>query len=299
MGRALGDPGLKPTVRVGEAAMREVAAYLLDHEHFARVPATALVKVSSLGVFCGWYAFDENLGKAVVREAVEYLPGHELTTRVPATVLVKVNLLRLHVDCSAWFADECERVGLPCVLLANQNLSADAKCCCECQVSHTIFHVAPSKAPAASAPASPGNPAPASGLSAAMRSRCAACRLASASTLPLAHIEGLRCSCIMPDLLLTSDCELLWLCQVQNACRAADRLCVLIARCPFVLLLKLLLPRDCWRAVKGVFPAHRTSSGELWTGPAGPAPKLCSMQEYVQHECDTSEVRMQWCQGLQ
>ena len=46
MGRALGDPGLKPTVRVGEAAMREVAAYLLDHEHFARVPATALVKVS-------------------------------------------------------------------------------------------------------------------------------------------------------------------------------------------------------------------------------------------------------------
>ena len=49
MGRALGDPGLKPTVRVGEAAMREVAAYLLDHEHFARVPATALVKVSRVG----------------------------------------------------------------------------------------------------------------------------------------------------------------------------------------------------------------------------------------------------------
>ena len=48
VGRALGDPGLKPTVRVGEAAMREVAAYLLDHEHFARVPATALVKVGAL-----------------------------------------------------------------------------------------------------------------------------------------------------------------------------------------------------------------------------------------------------------
>lgn len=44
VGRALGDPGLKPTVRVGEAAMREVAAYLLDHERFARVPTTALVK---------------------------------------------------------------------------------------------------------------------------------------------------------------------------------------------------------------------------------------------------------------
>ena len=50
VGRALGDPGLKPTVRVGEAAMREVAAYLLDHEHFARVPATALVKVGFPGL---------------------------------------------------------------------------------------------------------------------------------------------------------------------------------------------------------------------------------------------------------
>lgn len=30
VGRSLGDPGLKPTVRVGEAALREVAAYLLD-----------------------------------------------------------------------------------------------------------------------------------------------------------------------------------------------------------------------------------------------------------------------------
>lgn len=42
MGRALGEPGLKPTVRVGEAAMREVAAFLLDYDHFARVPYTVL-----------------------------------------------------------------------------------------------------------------------------------------------------------------------------------------------------------------------------------------------------------------
>jgi hypothetical protein len=47
VGRALGDPGLKPSVRVGEAATREVAAFLLDHEHFARVPHTVMVKVSS------------------------------------------------------------------------------------------------------------------------------------------------------------------------------------------------------------------------------------------------------------
>jgi len=44
VGRALGDPGWKSTVRVGEAAMREVAAYLLDHHHFAQVPHTVLVQ---------------------------------------------------------------------------------------------------------------------------------------------------------------------------------------------------------------------------------------------------------------
>ena len=46
VGRQLGEPGLKPTVRVGEAAMREVAAYLLDHDRFAHVPHTVLCKVT-------------------------------------------------------------------------------------------------------------------------------------------------------------------------------------------------------------------------------------------------------------
>ena len=45
VGRALGDPGLKPTVRVGEAGLREVAASLLDHGGFASVPVTALVHI--------------------------------------------------------------------------------------------------------------------------------------------------------------------------------------------------------------------------------------------------------------
>jgi hypothetical protein len=43
-GRAMGAPGLKPSVRVGEAAIREVAAYLLDHHGFAGVPAACLAK---------------------------------------------------------------------------------------------------------------------------------------------------------------------------------------------------------------------------------------------------------------
>eukprot|EP00210_Caulerpa_lentillifera_P003445 g3287.t1 len=46
VGRSLGDPGLKPTVRVGEAAIREVAAYLLDHRNFAKIPATLLMRAS-------------------------------------------------------------------------------------------------------------------------------------------------------------------------------------------------------------------------------------------------------------
>ncbi|KAL8218569.1 hypothetical protein R6Q57_021942 [Mikania cordata] len=46
VGKALGQPGLKRSVRVGETGFREVAAYLLDHDHFANVPATALVKIT-------------------------------------------------------------------------------------------------------------------------------------------------------------------------------------------------------------------------------------------------------------
>nr|AEV41104.1 phosphatidylinositol 3- and 4-kinase family protein [Oryza officinalis] len=46
VGRALGQPGLKKSVRVGETGFREVAAYLLDHDNFANVPPTALVKIT-------------------------------------------------------------------------------------------------------------------------------------------------------------------------------------------------------------------------------------------------------------
>lgn len=46
VGKALGQPGLKCSVRVGETGFREVAAYLLDHDHSANVPFTVLVKVT-------------------------------------------------------------------------------------------------------------------------------------------------------------------------------------------------------------------------------------------------------------
>lgn len=46
VGKTLGQPGLKRSVRVGETGFREVAAYLLDHDNFANVPPTALVKIT-------------------------------------------------------------------------------------------------------------------------------------------------------------------------------------------------------------------------------------------------------------
>lgn len=46
VGKALGQPGLKRSVRVGETGFREVAAYLLDYDNFANVPPTALVKIT-------------------------------------------------------------------------------------------------------------------------------------------------------------------------------------------------------------------------------------------------------------
>ena len=39
---------MKPSIRVGETGLRELAAYLLDHGGFAGVPPTALVKISHL-----------------------------------------------------------------------------------------------------------------------------------------------------------------------------------------------------------------------------------------------------------
>lgn len=46
VGKVLGQPGLKPSVRVGETGFREVAAFLLDHDQSAKVPPTTLVKIS-------------------------------------------------------------------------------------------------------------------------------------------------------------------------------------------------------------------------------------------------------------
>lgn len=46
VGRMLGEYGLKKAIRVGETGVREVAAYLLDHDSFAKVPPTVLVEIT-------------------------------------------------------------------------------------------------------------------------------------------------------------------------------------------------------------------------------------------------------------
>lgn len=46
VGKSLGQPGLKRSVRVGETCIREVAAYLLDYDNSANVPPTVLVRIS-------------------------------------------------------------------------------------------------------------------------------------------------------------------------------------------------------------------------------------------------------------
>ncbi|PHT37195.1 hypothetical protein CQW23_24895 [Capsicum baccatum] len=45
-GRMLGQPGMKRSIKIGETGVRESAAYLLDHDGFAGVPPTTLVKFS-------------------------------------------------------------------------------------------------------------------------------------------------------------------------------------------------------------------------------------------------------------
>lgn len=49
VGRLMGQPGLKRSVRIGETGIRELAAYLLDYGGFVGVPPTALVEISNVG----------------------------------------------------------------------------------------------------------------------------------------------------------------------------------------------------------------------------------------------------------
>lgn len=91
-GRAMGDPGMKPGVRVGEAALREVAAYLIDHESFAGVPPACLVSMRHSALSYGAVSGDTSdtgaacvgsLGSDGLPDFVSAAPDQRLMAPVP------------------------------------------------------------------------------------------------------------------------------------------------------------------------------------------------------------------------
>eukprot|EP00238_Polyblepharides_amylifera_P013554 CAMPEP_0196588458 /NCGR_PEP_ID=MMETSP1081-20130531/60576_1 /TAXON_ID=36882 /ORGANISM="Pyramimonas amylifera, Strain CCMP720" /LENGTH=881 /DNA_ID=CAMNT_0041910957 /DNA_START=271 /DNA_END=2913 /DNA_ORIENTATION=+ len=79
VGRNLGDPGLKKSVRVGEAAYREAAAFLLDHGGFARVPKTAIVTVTHP-------IFNLNLGTAKATNGRKTFENGKLPSSISSAI---------------------------------------------------------------------------------------------------------------------------------------------------------------------------------------------------------------------
>jgi len=139
---------LKPTVRVGEAALREVAAYLLDHEHFARVPATVMVKVSAAG--------SPRLGLAEGRGVCPWLqlrvagssgPGPRLASRVcrveSRATCTHSDLRALRQMVSRALATDLRALRQ----MVSRALATDLRALR--QMVHPVFHMA---APAAAAP---------------------------------------------------------------------------------------------------------------------------------------------------
>lgn len=106
VGKALGQPGLKLSVRVGETGYREVAAYLLDYDHFANVPPTALVKVthSIFNVNDGVNGNKHKRGKAVSKIASfqKYVP-HDFdasdhgTSNFPVAAVHRIGILDIRI----------------------------------------------------------------------------------------------------------------------------------------------------------------------------------------------------------
>ncbi|KAJ4833088.1 Phosphatidylinositol 4-kinase gamma 7 [Turnera subulata] len=106
VGKALGQPGLKRSVRVGETGFREVAAFLLDYDHFARVPSTALVKVthSIFNVNDGVNGYTHQQGEQVSKIASlqQFIP-HDFdasdhgTSSFPVSAVHRIGILDIRI----------------------------------------------------------------------------------------------------------------------------------------------------------------------------------------------------------
>lgn len=107
VGKVLGQPGLKHSVRVGETGFREVAAYLLDHDHFARVPLTSLVKITH-SIFnvndCvnGNKIMNNNSGVSKIASLQQFIP-HDFdasdhgTSRFPVADVHRIGILDVRI----------------------------------------------------------------------------------------------------------------------------------------------------------------------------------------------------------
>ncbi|CAN6207945.1 unnamed protein product [Urochloa humidicola] len=110
IGKSLGQPGLKRSVRVGETGYREVAAYLLDHHNSANVPPTVLVKIShpvfhiNEGVNCANKNVSEGATQAVSKIASlqQFIP-HDFdasdhgTSSFPVSAVHRIGILDIRI----------------------------------------------------------------------------------------------------------------------------------------------------------------------------------------------------------
>lgn len=110
IGKALGQPGLKRSVRVGETGFREVAAYLLDYDNFANVPPTVLVKITHSvfhindGVNCSSNKAHERKPQPISKIASfqQYIP-HDFdasdhgTSSFPVTAVHRIGILDVRI----------------------------------------------------------------------------------------------------------------------------------------------------------------------------------------------------------
>lgn len=106
-GRTIGDPGMKRTIRVGEAAVREVAAYLIDHGGSAGVPRTALVRAKHESLYVAspvspLYAAALEAQVSKVCSLQEYV-YHDMdtsdwgTSAIPAREVHKIGILDIRI----------------------------------------------------------------------------------------------------------------------------------------------------------------------------------------------------------
>lgn len=109
VGKSLGLPGLKRSVRVGETGFREVAAYLLDYDHFAKVPPTMLVKIThnvfhmNEGVDCKTKTCDKkSLALSKIASLQQFIP-HDYdasdhgTSGFPVSAVHRIGILDIRI----------------------------------------------------------------------------------------------------------------------------------------------------------------------------------------------------------